>query len=128
MGEAWCLASQYLLDGPSARGLSTRPSDPIALTLQAASHSNKGWETFTAAVLRIVTSRLSPSGGGNGVCFMAWGAHAQKMCAGVDTVSPRCFAARLAKEAEETSRTEVGTSQSAGRDERFLREWAFRKG
>jgi hypothetical protein len=25
--------------------------------------------------------------GANGVCFMAWGAHAQKMCAGVDTVS-----------------------------------------
>lgn len=24
--------------------------------------------------------------GANGVCFMAWGAHAQKMCAGVDTV------------------------------------------
>lgn len=25
--------------------------------------------------------------GANGVCFMAWGAHAQKMCSGVDTVS-----------------------------------------
>ncbi|RSH85182.1 uracil DNA glycosylase [Saitozyma podzolica] len=56
---------------------------------EAASHSNKGWEQFTAAVLRVVTSRLAPVGdehvpGANGVCFMAWGAHAQKMCAGVD--------------------------------------------
>lgn len=134
---------------------------------EAGSHSNKGWETFTAAVLKVVTSRLGPEGasasvqagpldamfggaikakskaesgkvnegevgmggktdaevaegqgaqaaaaattepdaigkdqppakagtgtghvsGANGVCFMAWGAHAQKMCAGVDTVS-----------------------------------------
>ncbi|KAI9633596.1 putative uracil DNA N-glycosylase [Dioszegia hungarica] len=57
---------------------------------EAGSHSKKGWEEFTAAVLRVVTSRLSPVGGehlagANGVCFMAWGAHAQKMCAGVDT-------------------------------------------
>lgn len=75
---------------------------------EAASHSGKGWEQFTAAVLRVVTSRLAPStsaesgsmsesagnghvGGANGVCFMAWGAHAQKMCAGVDTV---CFDCR----------------------------------
>jgi len=60
---------------------------------QAGSHSNKGWETFTAAVLRVVTERLSPSEsadhvpGAKGVVFMAWGAHAQKMCAGVDKVS-----------------------------------------
>jgi uracil-DNA glycosylase len=59
---------------------------------QAGSHSNKGWETFTAAVLRVVTERLSPSEsadhvpGAKGVVFMAWGAHAQKMCAGVDKV------------------------------------------
>ncbi|EIW69791.1 hypothetical protein TREMEDRAFT_29872 [Tremella mesenterica DSM 1558] len=49
---------------------------------EAASHSNRGWETFTAAVLKVVTSRLVPRG--NGVVFMAWGAHAQKMCSGVD--------------------------------------------
>jgi uracil-DNA glycosylase len=60
---------------------------------QAGSHSGKGWETFTAAVLRVVTERLSPSEsadhvpGAKGVVFMAWGAHAQKMCAGVDKVS-----------------------------------------
>ncbi|KAK1923015.1 putative uracil DNA N-glycosylase [Papiliotrema laurentii] len=57
---------------------------------EAGSHSGKGWETFTAAVLRVVTERLSPSEGeghvpgAKGVVFMAWGAHAQKMCAGVD--------------------------------------------
>ncbi|WRT70579.1 uracil-DNA glycosylase [Kwoniella shivajii] len=62
---------------------------------EAGSHANKGWDTFTAAVLKVVTSRLSPGPsiasavgekvpGGNGVVFMAWGAHAAKMCAGVD--------------------------------------------
>ena len=60
---------------------------------KAGSHAGKGWETFTAAVLRIVTERLSSADtadhvpGAKGVVFMAWGAHAQKMCAGVDRVS-----------------------------------------
>ncbi|WVR08620.1 uracil-DNA glycosylase [Kwoniella sp. DSM 27419] len=91
---------------------------------EAGSHANKGWDQFTAAVLKVVTSRLAASSsggtpsifslaaaksgkeegkeeshggtelkqtahgpevvGGKGVVFMAWGAHAAKMCAGVD--------------------------------------------
>ncbi|CAD6574079.1 MAG: uracil DNA glycosylase [Tremellales sp. Tagirdzhanova-0007] len=55
---------------------------------EAASHANRGWEQFTAAVIRVVTNRLAPSPseshGGNGVVFMAWGSHAQKMCSGID--------------------------------------------
>ncbi|WVQ70555.1 uracil-DNA glycosylase [Cryptococcus sp. DSM 104548] len=55
----------------------------------AGSHSKAGWDQFTAAVLKVVTDRLAPSSGegsgANGVVFMAWGAHAAKMCAGVDS-------------------------------------------
>jgi len=65
----------------------------VLIDPKAASHSNKGWEQFTAAVLRVVTSRTAPSSsveekvtGASGVVVMAWGAHAQKMCAGVDKV------------------------------------------
>nr|XP_018259892.1 uracil-DNA glycosylase [Kwoniella dejecticola CBS 10117]OBR82050.1 uracil-DNA glycosylase [Kwoniella dejecticola CBS 10117] len=47
---------------------------------EAGSHANKGWDQFTAAVLKVVTSLP----GAKGVVFMAWGAHAAKMCAGVD--------------------------------------------
>lgn len=59
---------------------------------EAGSHAGKGWEQFTAAVLKVVTNRLAPTSGekvqgANGVVFMAWGAHAQKMCAGVSSVS-----------------------------------------
>ncbi|KIR30797.1 uracil-DNA glycosylase [Cryptococcus deuterogattii LA55] len=57
---------------------------------EAGSHAKAGWDQFTAAVLRVVTNRLAPTSGshvgGNGVVFMAWGAHAAKMCAGIDTV------------------------------------------
>ncbi|WVQ86059.1 uracil-DNA glycosylase [Cryptococcus sp. DSM 104549] len=56
---------------------------------EAGSHSKIGWDRFTAAVLKVVTDRLAPDSGegagGKGVVFMAWGAHAAKMCAGVDT-------------------------------------------
>ncbi|KAG9001550.1 uracil DNA glycosylase [Tulasnella sp. 427] len=41
----------------------------------AASHSKKGWETFTTAVLKAVAKRKGPKG----VVFLAWGAHAQKI-------------------------------------------------
>ncbi|TYJ53367.1 uracil-DNA glycosylase [Cryptococcus floricola] len=55
----------------------------------AGSHSKTGWDQFTAAVLKVVTDRLAPTSGegsgANGVVFMAWGAHAAKMCAGVDS-------------------------------------------
>ncbi|KAG9034380.1 uracil DNA glycosylase [Tulasnella sp. JGI-2019a] len=43
---------------------------------QAGSHSNKGWETFTAAVLKAVIGRKSKKG----VVFLAWGSHASKVC------------------------------------------------
>ncbi|EJT46771.1 uracil DNA N-glycosylase [Trichosporon asahii var. asahii CBS 8904] len=66
---------------------------------EAGSHAGKGWEQFTAAVMKVVTSRLAGSASGvavtatadapgssaNGIVLMAWGAHAQKMIAGLDT-------------------------------------------
>lgn len=70
----------------------THLADPSCI--QAASHSKRGWEQFTAAVLKVVISRLAPTSsqekghGANGVVFMAWGAHAAKMIVGVDEV---CF-------------------------------------
>ncbi|KAK4687711.1 uracil-DNA glycosylase, partial [Tremellales sp. Uapishka_1] len=51
---------------------------------EAGSHSKRGWEQFTAAVLKVVVDRQSPESAGRGVCFMAWGAHAAKMIAGTD--------------------------------------------
>lgn len=39
---------------------------------EAASHKNKGWETFTDAVIRAVSNKPDP------VVFVLWGAHAQK--------------------------------------------------
>ncbi|KAL0947529.1 hypothetical protein HGRIS_013626 [Hohenbuehelia grisea] len=49
---------------------------------KAASHSGKGWETFTAEVIRAVVSRED----GRGVVFLAWGLPAQKTLAkiGID--------------------------------------------
>ena len=46
---------------------------------KAASHSRKGWERFTDAVIRLVNDRRDP------VVFMLWGAYAQKKGAFVDT-------------------------------------------
>ncbi|KAK7049397.1 uracil DNA glycosylase [Paramarasmius palmivorus] len=43
---------------------------------QAGSHHGKGWETFTAQVLKTVVSRPDS----NGVVFMAWGLPASKTC------------------------------------------------
>jgi uracil-DNA glycosylase len=45
---------------------------------KAASHSGKGWERFTDAVIRLVNARREP------VVFMLWGAYAQKKAAFVD--------------------------------------------
>jgi uracil-DNA glycosylase len=39
---------------------------------QPASHRNKGWETFTDAVIRALSARGKP------VVFLLWGAYAQK--------------------------------------------------
>jgi uracil-DNA glycosylase len=46
---------------------------------QAASHSGRGWEVLTDAVIRHVAERGSP------VVFMLWGAHAQSKRALIDT-------------------------------------------
>ncbi|KAH0584009.1 hypothetical protein H2248_009584 [Termitomyces sp. 'cryptogamus'] len=48
---------------------------------KAASHANKGWETFTAQVIRAVMNRNEEVN--QGIVFMAWGAFAQKTCAGI---------------------------------------------
>lgn len=56
---------------------------------QAASHSKKGWETFTTAVLKTIFDRLAPTGaeqGAKGVVFLAWGAPAGKLCTGISEV------------------------------------------
>lgn len=45
---------------------------------KAASHSQKGWEKFTDAVIRLINARTEP------VVFMLWGAYAQKKAAFVD--------------------------------------------
>ncbi|KAG6814293.1 hypothetical protein H0H92_013418 [Tricholoma furcatifolium] len=54
---------------------------------KAASHTNKGWETFTAQAIRAAMERSEAAG--QGLVFMAWGLPAQKTCAkiGIDEVS-----------------------------------------
>ena len=50
---------------------------------KAHSHSKQGWETFTTAVLKAVTTRIVETEEGEtrkGVVFMAWGAPAFKIC------------------------------------------------
>ncbi len=46
---------------------------------KAASHSKKGWEHFTDAVIRLINDKPDP------VVFLLWGAYAQKKAAFVDT-------------------------------------------
>jgi uracil-DNA glycosylase len=46
---------------------------------KAASHSQKGWERFTDAIIRTVNAKADP------VVFMLWGAYAQKKAAVVDS-------------------------------------------
>jgi len=58
-----------------------------SLTVRAhkpGSHSKKGWEIFTAEVLRKILARQNHPG----IVIMAWGLPAQKTCdaIGVDTV------------------------------------------
>jgi uracil-DNA glycosylase len=45
---------------------------------KAGSHSQKGWENFTDAIIRLVNEKTKP------VVFMLWGAYAQKKAAFVD--------------------------------------------
>ncbi|KAJ9109541.1 hypothetical protein QFC20_003285 [Naganishia adeliensis] len=57
---------------------------------EAASHSKKGWETFTTVVLKTIVDRLAPTGaeqGAKGVVFLAWGAPAGKLCTGISEKS-----------------------------------------
>lgn len=46
---------------------------------QAGSHQNKGWETFTDQVLRVVNDKQEP------VVFILWGSYARKKKALIDT-------------------------------------------
>jgi uracil-DNA glycosylase len=46
----------------------------------AASHRDRGWETFTDAIIRLVNARPEP------VVFILWGSYAQKKAAFVDSV------------------------------------------
>jgi len=46
---------------------------------KAASHSQKGWERFTDAVIRLVNAKPDP------VVFLLWGSYAQKKAAFVDS-------------------------------------------
>lgn len=51
---------------------------------QANSHKDKGWETFTDAVVQWLSNNLE------GLVFMLWGAYAQKKGAAINRVSPHC--------------------------------------
>lgn len=50
---------------------------------QANSHKDKGWETFTVAVVNWLSTNLE------GLVFMLWGAYAQKKGAAIDRVGLR---------------------------------------
>jgi uracil-DNA glycosylase len=66
---------------------------------EAASHSNRGWETFTHAVLAAVDTYGGANlakDGTTGVVFLAWGAHAAKRVA---TLSKVCTPARVSSAA-----------------------------
>ena len=53
---------------------------PIAVEMaKAGSHSQKGWERFTDAIIRLVNDKPEP------VVFMLWGSYAQKKAGFVDT-------------------------------------------
>ena len=63
---------------------------------EAASHSKKGWEEFTAKVVDVVDrygganlgdKTSTNAGRGRGIVFLAWGAHAAKVVAKLDKVS-----------------------------------------
>lgn len=56
---------------------------------KAHSHSKQGWETFTTAVLKAITTcSITEGEARKGVVFLAWGAPALKVCQsiGVSTV------------------------------------------
>lgn len=51
---------------------------------QANSHKDKGWETFTDAVVQWLSDNLE------GLVFMLWGSYAQKKGAAINRVGLRC--------------------------------------
>lgn len=51
---------------------------------QANSHKDKGWETFTDAVVQWLSNNLE------GLVFMLWGSYAQKKGAAINRVGLRC--------------------------------------
>jgi len=57
---------------------------------EAASHSKKGWDKFTRAVMEAVLKRPNHKG----VVLMAWGAHAQKAIEGFDKKTNKVLASR----------------------------------
>lgn len=66
---------------------------------KAHSHSKQGWETFTTAVLKAVTTRAIETEDGEtrgGVVFMSWGAPALKICQsiGVNSVGTHSISVR----------------------------------
>lgn len=66
------------LESWAAQGVLLLNSVLTVEAAKAASHSQKGWERFTDAVIRLVNDRPEP------VVFMLWGAYAQKKAAFVD--------------------------------------------
>lgn len=65
---------------------------------EAASHSKKGWDEFTAKVVDVVDrygganlgdKSNSDAGRGRGIVFLAWGAHAAKVVAKLNKVGVR---------------------------------------
>lgn len=58
---------------------------------QANSHKDKGWETFTDAVVQWLSKNLE------GLVFMLWGSYAQKKGASINRVSRCCFNINLFK-------------------------------
>lgn len=72
--------------------LSPRPTGVLLLNAvltvrahQANSHKDKGWETFTDAVVQWLSNNLE------GLVFMLWGAYAQKKGAAINRVGVLCF-------------------------------------
>jgi uracil-DNA glycosylase len=61
-----------MLEGWARQGVLLLNTALTVRAHQAASHSGKGWEAFTDAIIRAISSEL------DGVVFILWGAHAHK--------------------------------------------------
>lgn len=133
MGQARCPFAEHFAHRTSARSQSSLCASRTCSLFKAGSHSKRGWETFTTAVIRAVVDRLAPTtdgeAGANGVCFMAWGAHAAKMLTGVNEVGHVCRyeSAMLMHLAEKTPNLKVRTSLAALCPSRFPRQRALQE-